>query len=100
MSRLKKTTSEIVDPENWFELLAQRPIIVCGASLSSAEFDIWHSILCRYRMNKPQPPMFKMFGCSERPETKEGYINHFDPITEDKLSFKDEWQMLQKMLAE
>lgn len=104
MNRIRNRKPEEVQPENWFELLAQRPIIICGASLSSAEIDIWHAILCRYRMksqnNKTASHIFMMYGSADRPNTSEGYINHFYPITDDKLSYKEEWKILQSLLAE
>lgn len=36
-------------PNNWFECILSRPLLIVGTSLNSAEWDIWYALLSRWR---------------------------------------------------
>ncbi len=101
MAKVNSNKPNRIIPENWFELLATRPIIICGASLSPAEWDIWLAIVSRYRMRsntkQKNQPIFKMYGCEQRPKSARGHINHFYPISSQHRCFSDEWILINKL---
>ena len=37
------------DPKNWVEILLTRPIIIIGTSLNQSEWDVWLTLITRWR---------------------------------------------------
>ncbi len=85
----------IISKENWYDLLAKKPILVCGASLSNIEWDIWLAIVSLARLrNKNKYPIFKMHGLEDNNLVPKSGINFFYPITKNRLCFSEEWQII------
>lgn len=104
MKRIRDSKKDIVKPNNWFELLASRPVIICGASISYAEWDIWLALVTRYRMRENQStklnPIFMMFDNNDkRKKIKECNVNHFYPVTNKNLCFTEQWKIIEKVLC-
>lgn len=102
MQKIQNAKGEIIKATNWFELLATRPVIVCGASLSSSELDIWLALVSRYRMRRVRNfktmPIFMMNVSSEnKQKIPKGYINHFYPISYGKMCFSNQWHTIVKL---
>ena len=89
----------VYENSNWFDLLSTRPIIICGASLSTSEWDLWLAIVTRLRnyaqYSQKETPIFKMYGNTNIKDS-EG-LNYFNPISYGK-NFKKEWILINNIL--
>ena len=95
---------EDVSNANWYDLLTTRPIIICGASLSHAEWDIWTALVNRSRnyarYPKHEQPIYIMTnepGLYEK-RSKDS-VNYFIPLTSKKESFTAQWNKLEKLFS-
>jgi hypothetical protein len=91
-----------VQKTNWYDVLTMNPVIICGASMSTAEWDLWLAIVNRmrnYARNKQNlQPIFIMTGGHKIGEcTAKGGEHFFSPITEKNLSFSEEWKHIEKL---
>jgi hypothetical protein len=93
-----------IEGSNWYDLLTTRPIIICGASLSNAEWDIWTALVNRSRnyarYPKREQPIYIMTdepGLYEK-RTKDS-VNYFIPLTSKKESFTTQWNKLEKLFS-
>ena len=93
-----------IEGSNWYDLLTTRPIIICGASLSNAEWDIWTALVNRSRnyarYPKNQQPIYIM---TDNPGMYEARnpdnVNYFIPITSKKESFAAQWKKLEELFS-
>ncbi len=93
-----------IEESNWYDLLTTRPIIICGASLSNAEWDIWTALVNRSRnyarYPKNQQPIYIM---TDNPGMYEARnpdnVNYFIPITSKKESFAAQWKKLEELFS-
>jgi hypothetical protein len=91
-----------IEASNWYDLLTTRPIIICGASLSNAEWDIWTALVNRSRnyarYPKREQPIYIM---TDNPGMYEARnpdnVNYFIPITSKKESFAAQWSKLEEL---
>jgi len=102
----RKSKDGLLDMEgsNWYDLLTTRPIIICGASLSNAEWDIWTALVNRSRnyarYPKREQPIYIMTdnpGLYEK-RSKDS-VNYFIPLTSKKESFAAQWNKLEKLFS-
>jgi len=97
-AKTRAKTKLVQNNSNWFDLISTRPILICGASLSTAEWDLWLAIVSRYRNyaknSKNENPIFKMYG--NKNDINRGDINYFNPISNGK-SFEEEWILIKKL---
>lgn len=89
---------------NWFDALIQRPIIICGASLSDSEWDIWLAIVNRFRnyaryYEKEQPIFIMTDGKILNRNCVNNFIKKFSPISFNTCSYEQEWQLLEELLG-
>lgn len=93
-----------IQVSNWYDLLTTRPIIICGASLSHAEWDIWTALVNRSRnyarYPKNQQPIYIM---TDNPGMYEARnpdnVNYFIPITSKQESFAAQWSKLEELFS-
>jgi hypothetical protein len=90
--------------DTWYDKLTHNPILILGASISRNEWDIWSSIVNRERNffkknnNCYRKPIFQMrsehckMECDDRINKK-----WFEPLFDETLSFKDQWNKLEKL---
>jgi hypothetical protein len=91
--------------KSWYDVLTHNPIIILGADISDMEWDLWSAFVSRERnfgkkenQKKYKFPIFQMRelnskGCN----TKSNKI-WFNPLFDEKLSFKEQWNKLEKLL--
>ena len=100
-AKTKKEINLKKEDLNWFDLLTIRPVIICGASLSTAEWDIWLALVSRYRnyanYSKNENPIFMMHGYDTKNSIAINNVNNFNPISNKKLSYSEEWQLIEKL---
>ncbi|MFM2155426.1 MAG: hypothetical protein RL516_175 [Bacteroidota bacterium] len=94
-----------VDGFNWFDALVQRPIIICGTSLSDSEWDIWLAIVNRFRNyakhpQKEQPIFIMTGGKSLKRNCLNNFIKAFRPVSSNACSYNEEWLLLEKLLGD
>jgi hypothetical protein len=98
-SKTRDKTKLVYENSNWFDLLSTRPIIICGASLSTSEWDLWLAIVSRLRnyaqYSQKETPIFKMYGNTNIKNREE--INYFNRISNGK-NFKKEWILINNLL--
>jgi hypothetical protein len=93
-----------IDGCNWYDLLITRPIIICGASLSPSEWDVWTALVNRrrnYARNyKREQPIYIM---TDNPGIYEARnpdnVNYFIPILSKQESFAAQWNKITKLLS-
>lgn len=103
-SKSRDGKNEHITNPNWYDLLTTRPIIICGASLSHAEWDIWTALVNRSRnyarYPKHQQPIYIM---TDNPGMYEARnpdnVNYFIPITSKKESFSAQWSKLEELFS-
>lgn len=93
-----------IEGSNWYDLLTTRPIIICGASLSNAEWDIWTALVNRSRnyarYPKNQQPIYIMTDDPGMYEARNpDNVNYFIPITSKKESFAAQWKKLEELFS-
>jgi hypothetical protein len=93
------------DGFNWFDAIVQRPIIICGASLSDSEWDIWLAIVNRFRNyakhpQKEQPIFIMTGGKSLKRNCLNNFFKAFRPVSSNACSYNEEWLLLEKLLGD
>lgn len=103
-SKSRDGKNEHITNPNWYDLLTTRPIIICGASLSHAEWDIWTALVNRSRnyarYPKHQQPIYIM---TDNPGLYEARnpdnVNYFIPLTSKEESFSGQWRKLEELFS-
>ena len=103
-SKSRDGKNEHITNPNWYDLLTTRPIIICGASLSHAEWDIWTALVNRSRnyarYPKHQQPIYIMTDNPGMYEARnKDNVNYFIPITSKKESFAAQWKKLEQLFS-
>lgn len=90
---------------SWYEVLADNPVLVLGASLSDNELDIWGALINRERnfakgINRSEyrPPVYIMWS-----ECESGKFNKPDwvtPIFSVNQCYDKQWQKLKNLFEE
>ena len=90
--------------DTWYDKLTHNPILILGAAISRNEWDIWSAFVNRERNffkntnNAYRKPIFQMrsrlckMGCDDSINQK-----WFEPLFDETLSFKDQWNKLETL---
>jgi hypothetical protein len=96
--RKEKESSDITDT-SWYHQLIVNPVIILGAELSNAEWDIWFAFVNRERnFSRNQQHKFPIFQMVEKKKTlgqKRGWV---DPLFTE-MDFTDQWKELEKLFS-
>ena len=92
----------------WYDKLTHQPVLILGASISAAEWDLWSAFISRERnFSKPEnrkhrKPIFQMrSNQSEDSKKKCDQSNEtwFEPLFDENLPFDKQWEMLKKFFS-
>lgn len=93
----------IESPENWFQLMMFRPLVIIGTSLDDAEWDIWYALLSRWRNfaksenKKYESPIWYL---TTEKEYKKNALNQRFPNDRVEFLLADDWDTAWKWLAD
>lgn len=94
----EKESSDVIDT-SWYHQLIVNPVLILGAELSNAEWDIWFALVNRERnFSRNQQHKFQIFQMVEKKKTlgqKRGWI---EPMFTD-MNFTDQWKELEKLFS-
>lgn len=92
--------------DTWYDVLAHKPVIIIGASISSSEWDLWSAFVNRERnFSKPKnkvhrKPIFQMRSTEKNKsiidKTNQAW---FQPLFSEVIGYKEQWQLLQKYFS-
>ena len=90
--------------DTWYDKLTHNPLLILGASISSNEWDIWSAFVNRERNffkmknNKYRNPIFQMRSQNSKCNCKDtSNQKWFEPLFDENLSFKDQWNKLETL---
>lgn len=90
--------------DTWYDKLTHNPLLILGAAISSNEWDIWNAIVNRERNffkmenNKYRNPIFQMRSQNCKCECKDtSNQKWFEPLFDETLSYKDQWEKLETL---
>lgn len=87
----------------WYDKLTHQPILILGASISDAEWDLWSAFVNRERNfskgenQKFRKPIYQMRSDEDKVNsTSKTISNHlwFEPLFSEKKSFHEQWALL------
>lgn len=98
-SKMKeKNSSDIIDT-SWYHQIIVNPVLILGAELSNAEWDIWFALVNRERnFSRKQEhkfQVFQMIGKREKLGHKKGWI---EPLFTE-MDFREQWEELEKLFV-
>ena len=108
IERLRKySKSNCTDTrKTWYDQLTYQPVLIVGASISAAEWDLWSAFVNRERnfsrakniiYRKPIFQMRKIKDNDSKMNSDKSNQQWFKPLFDQQLSFEKQWEMLIKM---
>ena len=102
-SKSKNSTNK---KKTWYNQLTYQPVLIVGASISAAEWDLWSAFVNRERnfsrakniiYRKPIFQMRKIKDNDSKMNSDKSNQQWFKPLFDQQLSFEKQWEMLIKM---
>jgi len=92
--------------KTWYDQLTYQPVLIVGASISAAEWDLWSAFVNRERnfsraeniiYRKPIFQMRKIKDDDSKINSDKSNEQWFKPLFDEQLSFEKQWEMLVKI---
>ncbi len=90
--------------DTWYDKLTHNPLLILGASISSNEWDIWSAFVNRERNffktenTKYRNPVFQMRSQNCKCDCKDSSNKKwFEPLFDETLSYKEQWDKLETL---
>lgn len=92
--------------KTWYDQLIHQSVLIVGASISAAEWDLWSAFVNRERnfsraenilYRKPIFQMRKSNNDNQKMDTDKSNEQWFTPLFDEQLPFEKQWEMLVKI---
>lgn len=106
LRKYSKSRNSTNKKKTWYDKLTHQPVLIVGASISAAEWDLWSAFVNRERnfsraeniiYRKPIFQMRKIKDDDSKMNTDKSNEQWFNPLFDENLPFEDQWTMLQKI---
>jgi hypothetical protein len=97
-NKYKEIEKQYLKDLTWYSQIIENPVLILGASMSEAEWDLWSAIVYSKRNfaknDNNEKPIFKMMSPEEASKLNNEWIL---PLYKD-MDFTNQWKVLEKLL--